>query len=57
MTYGEPVIGHVQRLQRRRVVPGRNREGKVEILDGLRPGETFVAKGALLLLNAIDLAQ
>ena len=46
-----------QRLERRRVVPGRQREGKVEIVSGLQPGETFVAKGALLLLNAIDLAQ
>jgi cobalt-zinc-cadmium efflux system membrane fusion protein len=43
-------------LQRRIVQPGRQREGKVEIVGGLEPGETFVAKGAILLLNAIDLA-
>jgi len=46
-----------QHLQRRAVLIGRHREGKVEILSGLQPGETFVGKGALLLLNAIDLAQ
>jgi cobalt-zinc-cadmium efflux system membrane fusion protein len=46
-----------ERLERRPVRIGRHSEGQVEILDGLRPGETYVAKGALLLLNAVDLAQ
>jgi cobalt-zinc-cadmium efflux system membrane fusion protein len=46
-----------QRLERRPVSLGRHREGQVEIVDGLAPGETFVSKGALLLLNAVDLAQ
>jgi len=46
-----------QRLERRPVSVGRHSEGQVEIVDGLAPGETFVAKGALLLLNAVDLAQ
>ena len=45
------------RLERRAVVPGRQRGGEVEILAGLQPGETYVAKGAILLLNAIDLAR
>jgi len=48
---------HQQSLQRRAVVSGRQHEGQVEIVDGLRPGETYVAKGALLLLNAIDLTD
>lgn len=46
-----------QRLERRGVSVGRHSEGQVEIVDGLSPGETFVSKGALLLLNAVDLAQ
>lgn len=46
-----------QRLERRPVSIGRHREGQVEIVDGLSAGETFVSKGALLLLNAVDLAQ
>ena len=46
-----------QRLERRPVSLGRHREGQVEIVDGLAAGETFVSKGALLLLNAVDLAQ
>jgi multidrug efflux pump subunit AcrA (membrane-fusion protein) len=49
----EPAHG----LQRREVVTGRQREGRVEIASGLLPGETYVGKGALLLLNAIDLAN
>ena len=46
-----------QSLQRRAVVAGRQHEGKVEIVDGLQAGETYVAKGALLLLNAMDLTN
>ena len=36
---------------------GRNREGRTEILSGLAAGEIFVSRGALLILNAIDLAD
>jgi hypothetical protein len=32
-------------------------KGKVEILKGVEPGDTYVTKGAILLLNAIDLSQ
>jgi cobalt-zinc-cadmium efflux system membrane fusion protein len=44
------------RLERRQVQVGRARDGKTEIVSGLTPGETFVSRGALLLLNALDLA-
>jgi membrane fusion protein, heavy metal efflux system len=46
-----------QRLERRAVTVGRHSEGQVEILSGLAPGETYVVRGAILLLNAVDLAQ
>ncbi len=45
------------RLERRPVTLGHQRAGKAEIATGLAPGETYVAKGAILLLNAIDLAR
>jgi cobalt-zinc-cadmium efflux system membrane fusion protein len=44
------------RLERRQIQAGRARDGKVEIITGLQAGESFVARGALLLLNALDLA-
>jgi cobalt-zinc-cadmium efflux system membrane fusion protein len=44
------------RLERREVRIGRSRDGKTEILSGLAVGETFVSRGALLLLNALDIA-
>lgn len=44
-------------LERRSVVPGRQRAGEVEIASGLAPGETYVKRGAILLLNAVDLAR
>jgi cobalt-zinc-cadmium efflux system membrane fusion protein len=44
-------------LVRREVVTGGQRDGRVEILDGLAAGETYVSKGAILLLNAMDLAS
>jgi cobalt-zinc-cadmium efflux system membrane fusion protein len=47
---------HPERFERRAVVPGRQRAGKVELLSGLEPGETYVVRGAILLLNAVDLA-
>ena len=45
------------RLERREVRIGRSRDGKTEILGGLAVGETFVSRGALLLLNALDIAS
>ncbi len=45
------------KLVRREITPGFQRAGKAEIVDGLAPGETFVSKGAILLLNAVDLAN
>jgi cobalt-zinc-cadmium efflux system membrane fusion protein len=48
---------HPGALERREVVLGRQRGGRVEIVRGLAPGETYVTKGAILLLNAIDLAS
>jgi cobalt-zinc-cadmium efflux system membrane fusion protein len=44
-------------IERRPVTPGSQRAGQAEIVSGLKPGEVFVSKGAILLLNAIDLAQ
>jgi len=48
---------HPGALERREVMLGRQRGGRVEIVRGLAPGETYVTKGAILLLNAIDLAS
>jgi cobalt-zinc-cadmium efflux system membrane fusion protein len=45
------------RLERREVRIGRSRDGKTEILSGLTEGQTFVSRGALLLLNALDIAS
>jgi cobalt-zinc-cadmium efflux system membrane fusion protein len=44
-------------LTRRPVTTGRQNEQSIEILAGLQPGEKYVARGALLLLNAVDLAH
>jgi|GEM_PF-333172 len=44
-------------LVRREVRVGRAREGKTEILAGLVEGETYVSRGALLLLNALDIGS
>jgi cobalt-zinc-cadmium efflux system membrane fusion protein len=44
-------------IHKRTVQLGRSRDGKVELLSGLQAGETYVSKGALLILNAIDLAE
>jgi cobalt-zinc-cadmium efflux system membrane fusion protein len=49
--------GGKTRLERREVQPGRMREGRTEIVSGLGVGESYVARGALLLLNALDLAS
>jgi membrane fusion protein, heavy metal efflux system len=48
---------HPDSLERRAVTLGFQRAGQAEILSGLAPGETYVSKGAILLLNAIDLAK
>ena len=45
------------RLERMPVTPGRQRDGEVELRAGLEPGSRFVSKGAILLLNQIDLAD
>jgi cobalt-zinc-cadmium efflux system membrane fusion protein len=49
--------GGKTRLERREVQTGRVRDGRTEVLSGLSEGESFVARGALLLLNALDLAS
>ncbi len=45
------------RLERVTVVRGRQHGSEVELLSGLAPGTRYVARGALLLLNEIDLAR
>jgi cobalt-zinc-cadmium efflux system membrane fusion protein len=45
------------RLEPREVLVGRRRDGETEIRRGLEPGVRFVARGALLLLNQVDLAS
>lgn len=45
------------RLERQAVKTGRQRDGEVEVLSGLAPGSRYVARGALLLLNQIELVQ
>jgi cobalt-zinc-cadmium efflux system membrane fusion protein len=51
------VPGSNTRIERREVRVGRARDGRSEILAGLEPGESYVAHGALLILNALDLAR
>ncbi|MES1207531.1 MAG: efflux RND transporter periplasmic adaptor subunit [Pseudomonadota bacterium] len=45
------------RLARRPVKTGRTRDGQTEVIEGLAAGERYAAHGALLLLNAIELAR
>ena len=45
------------RLERTPVTVGRRGGGEVELRSGLEPGTRYVAKGALLLLNQLQLAQ
>jgi cobalt-zinc-cadmium efflux system membrane fusion protein len=45
------------RLVRTAVTLGRERGGEVEVLSGLRPGDQYVSRGAILLLNEIALAE
>jgi cobalt-zinc-cadmium efflux system membrane fusion protein len=51
------VARDASRLERVPVVLGRQREGQVELRGGLSAGERFVARGALLLQNQIELAD
>ncbi len=44
-------------LEKRSVEVGRVRGGRTEILSGLRVGESFVAKGAIMVLNTLELAR
>lgn len=44
-------------LERVPVTPGRRREGQVELRQGLEAGSRYVARGALLLQNQIELAN
>jgi cobalt-zinc-cadmium efflux system membrane fusion protein len=45
------------RLQRTTVTVGRERDGEIEILKGLEPGDRYVSRGAILVLNEIALAK
>jgi cobalt-zinc-cadmium efflux system membrane fusion protein len=45
------------RLERVPITTGRERDGETEVLAGLAAGQRYVARGALLLLNQIDLAD
>lgn len=46
--------GHLKRTP---VQPGRERNRRVEIRSGLQPGARYVSRGALLLLNQVELDQ
>ena len=50
------VRGAKGQVERRPVVIGRQRDGQVEILTGVAPGESVVVRGAVLLLNALSTA-
>ncbi|MFZ5445202.1 MAG: efflux RND transporter periplasmic adaptor subunit [Myxococcota bacterium] len=45
------------RLEKLAVTTGRRREGQIEVLTGLRPGDAYVSRGALLLLNQVELVN
>ena len=45
------------RLERVAVTTGRRRDGELEVLSGLKTTDTYVARGALLLLNQVELAN
>ena len=45
------------KLARVVVQPGRRRDHRVELRSGLEPGALYVASGALLLLNQVELAD
>ncbi len=43
------------KLERVKVMPGRQRGGEIELRSGLEPGARYVSKGAILLLNQLEL--
>jgi len=43
------------KLERVAVVPGRQRGNEIELRSGLEPGSRYVSKGAILLLNQLEL--
>jgi membrane fusion protein, heavy metal efflux system len=51
------VAKDARRLERVAVTVGRQRDGEVELLAGLAPGTRYVSRGALLLLNEVELAE
>ena len=51
------VLKDSHRLEKQEVQTGRRRNGVIEIRSGLASGTRYVAKGALLLLNQVDLAD
>jgi len=59
VTDGQSSVVFVSRgegkLERITVTPGRQRAGEIEIRSGLEPGSRFVSKGAILLLNQLEL--
>ena len=61
VTEGEKSVVFVQSgsgaLVQTTVRPGRSREGLVELRSGLSPGQKYVSRGALLLLNQVDLSK
>ncbi len=59
VTDGQSSVVFVSRgegqLERVAVTPGRQRGGEIELRSGLQPGSRFVSKGAILLLNQLEL--
>ncbi len=59
VTDGQSSVVFVSRgggkLERVTVTPGRQRSGEVELRSGLSPGAQYVSKGAILLLNQLEL--
>lgn len=59
VTDGQTSVVFVSRgpgkLERVAVVPGRQRGAEVELRSGLPPGSRYVSKGAILLLNQLEL--
>jgi cobalt-zinc-cadmium efflux system membrane fusion protein len=51
------VLAGPGRLEPRPITPGRRRDGLTEVRAGLDAGARFVSRGALLLLNQVDLAS